>query len=138
MLMLLPGNARAHWFVNKLHVCGCHKNALCFNRRFRSQAQQRNDFVLKQKAVLRDYMGKQQALLSQKREVKRLSDLIMLELRVSRAILVWLPHSLISVTWLLPVYTTKYILVCIYIFLNDPRISTNLVFEATYCSNYGM
>ena len=52
-------------------------------RRFRTQAQQRNDFVVRQKAVLSDYMKKQQALLSQKREVKRLSDLIMLELRVS-------------------------------------------------------
>ena len=39
---------------------------------------------MKQKAVLNTYMRKEGALLAQKREVKRLSDLIMLELNVSR------------------------------------------------------
>jgi hypothetical protein len=42
-----------------------------------------NRYVLKQHAQMLDYRRKEASLLSQTREVKRLSDLIMLELRVS-------------------------------------------------------
>ena len=51
-------------------------------RRCEREQQERKEFILNQKAVLREYMRKEGALLAQKREVKRLSDLIMLELKV--------------------------------------------------------
>ena len=80
-----------YWFLNPINLWALtllKSSILYVNpfyaiiRRCEREQQERKEFILNQKAVLREYMRKEGALLAQKREVKRLSDLIMLELKV--------------------------------------------------------
>ena len=72
------------WTIKKKSRVEWHVwNVFSYCRRWHKEDKRQREFVLEQRAMVNEIIRQEKSLLSQKREVKRLADLIMLEINVS-------------------------------------------------------